>query len=38
MLSNLVSQLKQANAMDKFEEVLKEVPRVREDFGISASW
>ena len=33
MLSNLVSQLKQANAMDKFEEVLKEVPRVREDFG-----
>ncbi len=33
MLSNLVSQLKQANAMDKFEEVLREVPRVREDFG-----
>lgn len=33
MLSNLVSQLKQANAMDKFEDVLKEVPRVREDFG-----
>jgi oxaloacetate decarboxylase alpha subunit len=33
MLSNLVSQLKQANAMDKFEEVLKEVPRVREDVG-----
>ena len=33
MLSNLVSQLKQANAMDKFEEVLAEVPRVREDFG-----
>ncbi|MCX7923285.1 MAG: oxaloacetate decarboxylase subunit alpha [Clostridia bacterium] len=33
MLSNLVSQLKQANAMDKYEEVLKEVPRVREDFG-----
>ena len=33
MLSNLVSQLKQANAMDKFEEVLKEVPRVREDLG-----
>ncbi|MEG0156266.1 MAG: oxaloacetate decarboxylase subunit alpha [Anaerovoracaceae bacterium] len=33
MLSNLVSQLKEANAMDKFEEVLKEVPRVREDFG-----
>lgn len=33
MLSNLVSQLKQANAEDKFDEVLKEVPRVRKDFG-----
>ena len=33
MLSNLVKQLKEANAMDKYEEVLKEVPRVREDFG-----
>jgi oxaloacetate decarboxylase (Na+ extruding) subunit alpha len=33
MLSNLVSQLKESNAMDKFEEVLREVPRVREDFG-----
>ncbi|MDR3304720.1 MAG: oxaloacetate decarboxylase subunit alpha [Clostridiales Family XIII bacterium] len=33
MLSNLVSQLKQANAMEKFEAVLKEVPRVREDLG-----
>jgi oxaloacetate decarboxylase alpha subunit len=33
MLSNLVSQLKQSGASDKFEEVLKEVPRVREDFG-----
>lgn len=33
MLSNLVSQLKQANSVDKFEEVLKEVPKVREDFG-----
>jgi oxaloacetate decarboxylase alpha subunit len=33
MLSNLVSQLKQSNALDKYEEVLKEVPRVREDFG-----
>jgi oxaloacetate decarboxylase alpha subunit len=33
MLSNLLSQLKQSNAMDKFEDVLKEVPRVREDFG-----
>jgi oxaloacetate decarboxylase alpha subunit len=33
MLSNLVSQLKQANSMHKFDEVLKEVPRVREDLG-----
>ena len=33
MLSNLVSQLKQSNAVDKYEEVLKEIPRVREDFG-----
>jgi len=33
MLSNLISQLKQANAMDKYDEVLKEVPRVREDLG-----
>ncbi len=33
MLSNLVSQLKQAGKSDKFEEVLREVPRVREDFG-----
>ncbi len=33
MLSNLISQLKQANAEDKYYEVLEEVPRVREDFG-----
>ncbi|MBB6217665.1 oxaloacetate decarboxylase alpha subunit [Anaerosolibacter carboniphilus] len=33
MLSNLVSQLKMQNAVDKYEEVLKEVPRVREDLG-----
>ena len=33
MLSNLLSQLKQANAEDRFEEVLAEVPRVRRDFG-----
>lgn len=33
MLSNLVGQLKQANAMDKFDEVLREVPRVRADLG-----
>ena len=33
MLSNLVSQLKEAKAEDKYYEVLEEVPRVRKDFG-----
>lgn len=33
MLSNLISQLKQANAEDKYYDVLAEVPRVRADFG-----
>ncbi len=33
MLSNLVSQLKQQGKEDKLMEVLKEVPRVREDLG-----
>ena len=33
MLSNLVSQLKQQNKEDQYDEVLKEIPRVREDFG-----
>lgn len=33
MLSNLVSQLKQAGKSDKFDEVLQEVPRVRKDAG-----
>ncbi len=33
MLSNLVSQLKEQNKEDKYEDVLAEVPRVREDFG-----
>ncbi|MGI6227220.1 MAG: sodium-extruding oxaloacetate decarboxylase subunit alpha [Peptococcales bacterium] len=33
MLSNFISQLSQANAMDKFDAVLQEVPRVREDLG-----
>lgn len=33
MLSNLISQLKMQNAMDKFEDVLKEIPKVREDLG-----
>lgn len=33
MLSNLLSQLKEAKAEDKYYDVLAEVPRVREDFG-----
>jgi len=33
MLSNFVSQLKEQNALDRYEEVLKEVPKVREEFG-----
>ncbi len=33
MLSNLISQLKQAGAEDKYYDVLAEVPKVREDFG-----
>ena len=33
MLSNLLSQMKQQNAEDKYEEVLNEVPRVRKDLG-----
>jgi oxaloacetate decarboxylase alpha subunit len=33
MLSNLVSQLKQAGKEDMLEEVLEEVPRVRKDAG-----
>jgi len=33
MLSNLLSQLKQAGAEDKFYDVLEEIPRVRKDFG-----
>ena len=33
MLSNLMSQLKQSNSMDKYNDVLKEIPRVREDLG-----
>jgi len=34
MLSNLLSQLKQAGKEDKFKEVLEEVPRVRADCGM----
>ncbi len=33
MLSNLLSQLKQAGKADQLEDVLKEVPRVRKDSG-----
>lgn len=33
MLSNFHSQLKQQNALDKLEDVLAEVPRVRADLG-----
>jgi len=33
MLSNLISQLKEAGQSDKYYEVLEEVPRVRKDFG-----
>ncbi|MEM2869624.1 MAG: pyruvate/oxaloacetate carboxyltransferase [Thermoplasmata archaeon] len=33
MLSNLVAQLEQQQAMDKYEEVLREVPRVKEELG-----
>lgn len=33
MLSNMYSQLTQAGATDKYEEVLKEVPKVRADLG-----
>lgn len=33
MLSNLVNQLKEAGQEDKYTEVLKEIPRVREDLG-----
>jgi len=33
MLSNLVSQLKEQNALDKYDEVLRELPRVRAEMG-----
>ena len=34
MLTNMESQLKQQGAADKFDEVLAEIPRVREDLGL----
>ena len=33
MLTNMESQLKEQGALDKMDEVLKEIPRVREDLG-----
>ena len=33
MLSNLVSQLKEQNALDRYEDVLEEMPHVREELG-----
>ncbi|MDR0858234.1 MAG: oxaloacetate decarboxylase subunit alpha [Oscillospiraceae bacterium] len=33
MLSNLISQLKEAKQEEKYYEVLNEIPRVREEFG-----
>ena len=33
MISNMENQLREQNALDKMEEVLKEVPRVRKDLG-----
>lgn len=33
MLTNMENQLKEQGAQDKFDDVLKEIPRVREDLG-----
>jgi len=33
MLSNMISQLKEQNALAKYNEVLQEIPRVRKDLG-----
>lgn len=33
MISNLVSQLKEQDALEKLKDVLEEIPRVREDLG-----
>lgn len=33
MLSNLMNQLKAQNAMDRYDDVLKEIPNVRRDMG-----
>lgn len=34
MLSNLISQLREQNAEDRYSEVLQEIPRVRNDLGM----
>jgi pyruvate carboxylase len=34
MISNLVSQLKEAGALDRIDEVYEEIPRVRKDLGM----
>ncbi len=33
MISNMANQLREQNALNKMDEVLEEIPRVREDFG-----
>ncbi|PYE32113.1 oxaloacetate decarboxylase alpha subunit [Idiomarina fontislapidosi] len=33
MLTNMENQLKEQNALDKFDQVLEEIPKVREDLG-----
>lgn len=33
MMSNLINQLKEQNALDRIDDVLREIPRVRKDFG-----
>ena len=37
MISNLVNQLREQNQEDKLPEVLKEIPRVRADLGLSTA-
>ncbi len=38
MISNLRAQLKQMNAENRIEEILAEVPRVREEMGYPPPW
>lgn len=33
MISNMANQLREQNALDRMDEVMREIPRVREDFG-----